>query len=64
MDSGSDFQTAALPTTPQRRKGFLVDITRDDRVCIQLLFSLGWKYKDILEQLGVTVNQIQYRDRG
>ena len=54
----SDSQTIELPTTLQRRKVFLADINRDDRVRIQLLYGLGWRYKDISEELGVTVNQI------
>jgi transposase len=56
----SNSQTTESPKTPQRRKVFSADISRDDRVRIQFLYSLGWKYKDISEELGVTVNQIQY----
>jgi transposase len=61
LDSQSSGGTLSkTPLTPQHRKPYSVEVSRDDRVRIQLLWNLRWTYKEISEQLNVTLDQIKY----
>ena len=43
------------PETPRRHQ-----ISRDQRLQVQTLASLGLKYAEIAEELGITIRQVQY----
>ncbi len=47
------------PTTPQRRTK-QSDLSRDDRIRIQTLRSIGWTYAAITTELDCTQRQIQH----
>lgn len=47
------------PTTPQRREKHS-DLTRDDRIRVQTLRSIGWTYEAIANELNCTQRQVQH----
>lgn len=58
--SNSQTSDSEIPSTPVQPKQYSPEISRDDRIRIQLLYSLGWKYHQISEHLSVTTDQIKY----
>ena len=48
--------TPATPTTPTKQ----IELTRDVRLKVQTLRSIGWKYSKIAEFLDVSLRQVQY----